>query len=34
LSDALAHGIYGKGNIDDELKSAAQKADSLLQAPS
>ena len=34
LSDALAHGIYGKGNIDDELKSAAQKADSELQAPS
>jgi multiple sugar transport system substrate-binding protein len=34
LSDALAHGIYGKGNIDDELKSAAQKADPLLQAPS
>jgi multiple sugar transport system substrate-binding protein len=34
LSDALAHGIYGKGNIDTELKSAAQKADSLLQAPS
>jgi len=34
LSDALAHGIYGKGNIDDELKSAASKADSILQAPS
>jgi multiple sugar transport system substrate-binding protein len=34
LSDALAHGIYGKGNIDDELKSAAQKANSILQAPS
>jgi multiple sugar transport system substrate-binding protein len=34
LSDALAHGIYGKGNIDDELKSAAAKADSILQAPS
>jgi multiple sugar transport system substrate-binding protein len=34
LSDALAHGIYGKGNIDQELKSAAQKADSILQAPS
>ncbi len=34
LSDALAHGIYGKGNIDSELKSAAQKADSILQAPS
>jgi hypothetical protein len=34
LSDALAHGIYGKGNIDEELKSAAQKADSDLQAPS
>jgi multiple sugar transport system substrate-binding protein len=34
LSDALAHGIYGKGNIDQELKSAAQKADELLQQPS
>jgi multiple sugar transport system substrate-binding protein len=34
LSDALAHGIYGKGNIDDELKSAAAKADPLLQKPS
>jgi len=34
LSDALAHGIYGKGNIDDELKSAAQKADPILQQPS
>jgi ABC-type glycerol-3-phosphate transport system substrate-binding protein len=34
LSDALAHGIYGKGNIDDELKSAADKANTILQAPS
>lgn len=34
LSDALAHGIYGKGNIDAELKSAAQKADVILQKPS
>ncbi|HEU0193475.1 MAG TPA: sugar ABC transporter substrate-binding protein [Gaiellales bacterium] len=34
LSDALAHGIYGKGNIDTELKSAAQQANSLLQKPS
>jgi multiple sugar transport system substrate-binding protein len=34
LSDALAHGIYGKGNIDQELKSAAEKADPILQKPS
>lgn len=34
LSDALAHGIYGKGNIDTELQSAAQKANDLLQSPS
>ena len=34
LSDALAHGIYGKGNIDQELTSAAQKADDLLGQPS
>jgi multiple sugar transport system substrate-binding protein len=34
LSDALAHGIYGKGNIDQQLKSAAQQADQILQKPS
>jgi multiple sugar transport system substrate-binding protein len=34
LSDALAHGIYGKGNINSELKSAAQQANQILQKPS
>jgi multiple sugar transport system substrate-binding protein len=34
LSDALAHGIYGKGNIAQELQSAAQKADPMLNQPS
>jgi len=34
LSDALAHGIYGKGNVDSELQSAADKANELLQKPS
>jgi multiple sugar transport system substrate-binding protein len=34
LSDALAHGIYGKGNIDQLLQSAAQAANPILQKPS
>jgi multiple sugar transport system substrate-binding protein len=34
LSDALAHGIYGKGDVTTLLQSAAQQANQLLQKPS